>query len=379
MRIEMNEIAIRDVVNGYHDNGENGVVGYGGLLDIRPPYQREFVYKPDQRNAVVSTIFKGFPLNVMYWVRNPDGRYEVLDGQQRTISFSSYYSGDFSVEENENYLYFHNLPKDRQEAFLDYRLSVYICEGTDSEKLDWFRIVNIAGAKLTDQELRNAVYAGPWLSDAKRYFSKTGCAASQIASRYMVGQPIRQDYLETAMRWIVDSDDVKALGITTIEEYMGRYQAELNANNLWTYFTSVVNWVDMLFGDRHYRKEMDGLDWGVLYNRYHANKYDAERLEADVARLMADEDVTAKKGIYEYVLSGMPPSMERLLSIRKFLDRDKRTAYEKQKGVCPICGNHFDIKDMEADHITPWSKGGKTVAENCQMLCRVCNRDKGGR
>ena len=275
MRIEMNEIAIRDVVNGYHDDGENGVVGYGGLLDTRPPYQREFVYKSDQRNAVVSTIFKGFPLNVMYWVRNPDGRYEVLDGQQRTISFSSYFSGDFSVEDNGNYLYFHNLPKDRQEAFLDYRLSVYICEGTDSEKLDWFRIVNIAGAKLTDQELRNAVYAGPWLSDAKRYFSKTGCAASQIASRYMVGQPIRQDYLETALRWIVDSDDVKAMDITTIEEYMGRYQAELNANDLWTYFTSVVNWVDMLFGDRHYRKEMDGLDWGALYNRYHANKYDA--------------------------------------------------------------------------------------------------------
>lgn len=379
MRIEMNEIAIRDVVNGYHDDGENGVVGYGGLLDIRPPYQREFVYKSDQRNAVVSTIFKGFPLNVMYWVRNPDGRYEVLDDQQRTISFSSYFSGDFSVEDNGNYLYFHNLPKDRQEAFLDYRLSVYICEGTDSEKLDWFRIVNIAGAKLTDQELRNAVYAGPWLSDAKRYFSKTGCAASQIASRYMVGQPIRQDYLETALRWIVDSDDVKAMGITTIEEYMGRYQTELNANDLWTYFISVVNWVDMLFGDRHYRKEMDGLDWGALYNRYHNNKYDAERLETDVARLMADEDVTAKKGIYEYVLSGMSSSLERLLSIRKFLDRDKRTAYEKQKGVCPICGNHFDFKDMEADHIIPWSKGGKTVADNCQMLCRVCNRDKGAR
>lgn len=375
----MNEIAIRDVVNGYHDNGENGVIGYGGFLDIRPPYQREFVYKPDQRNAVVSTIFKGFPLNVMYWVRNPDGRFEVLDGQQRTISFSSYFSGDFSVEDNGNYLYFHNLPKDRQEAFLDYRLSVYICEGTDSEKLDWFRIVNIAGAKLTDQELRNAVYAGPWLSDAKRYFSKTGCAASQIASRYMTEQPIRQDYLETALKWVVDSDDVKAMGITTIEEYMGRYQNELNANDLWTYFTSVVNWVDMLFGDRHYRKEMDGLDWGVLYNRYHTNKYDAEQLEADVARLMGDEDVTAKKGIYEYVLSGMSPSTERLLSIRKFLDRDKRTAYEKQKGVCPICGNHYDIKDMEADHIIPWSKGGKTVADNCQMLCRVCNREKGGR
>ena len=379
MKIEMNEIAIRDVVNGYHDNGENGVIGYGGFLDIRPPYQREFVYKPDQRNAVVSTIFKGFPLNVMYWVRNPDGRFEVLDGQQRTISFSSYFSGDFSVEDNGNYLYFHNLPKDRQEAFLDYRLSVYICEGTDSEKLDWFRIVNIAGAKLTDQELRNAVYAGPWLSDAKRYFSKTGCAASQIASRYMTEQPIRQDYLETALKWVVDSDDVKAMGITTIEEYMGRYQNELNANDLWTYFTSVVNWVDMLFGDRHYRKEMDGLDWGVLYNRYHTNKYDAEQLEADVARLMGDEDVTAKKGIYEYVLSGMSPSTERLLSIRKFLDRDKRTAYEKQKGVCPICGNHYDIKDMEADHIIPWSKGGKTVADNCQMLCRVCNREKGGR
>lgn len=261
MNISMNNIAIRDVVGGYQDKGEGGVSGYGGLLDIRPPYQREFVYKDDQKKAVIDTIFKGFPLNVMYWVKNPDGRYEVLDGQQRTISFCSYVSGDFSVPDgNGNAIYFPNLPQDRKDAFLDYKLSIYICEGSDSEKLNWFRIVNIAGARLTDQELRNAVYAGPWLSDAKRYFSKNGCAAYQIGSRYMTGQPIRQDYLETALKWIVDSDDVKAKGISSIEEYMGRYQDERNANELWLYFKGVIDWVDTLFGTKHYRKEMDGLD-----------------------------------------------------------------------------------------------------------------------
>lgn len=377
MRINMQNITIRDVVNGYQDKGENGVSGYGGLLDIRPPYQREFVYKDDQKKAVIDTIFKGFPLNVMYWVKNPDGRYEVLDGQQRTISFCSYVNGDFSVPDgNGNAIYFPNLPQDRKDAFLDYKLSIYICEGSDSEKLDWFRIVNIAGARLTDQELRNAVYAGPWLSDAKRYFSKNGCAAYQIGSRYMTGQPIRQDYLETALKWIVDSDEVKAKGISSIEEYMGRYQDEKNANELWLYFKGVIDWVDTLFGTKHYRKEMDGLDWGILYNRYHDGKYDADTLETEVSCLMADEDVTAKKGIYAYVLGGEKDEDERLLSIRKFLERDKRTAYEKQKGVCPKCGNHFEYGDMQADHIIPWSKGGRTVAENCQMLCAKCNREK---
>lgn len=377
MNITMQNITIREVVNGYQDKGEDGVCGYNGQLDIRPPYQREFVYKDAQRNAVIDTIFKGFPLNVMYWVKNPDGRYEILDGQQRTISFCSYVNGDFSVDDgNGNRLYFSNLPQDRKDAFLDYSLSIYICEGSDSEKLDWFRIVNIAGAKLTDQELRNAVYAGPWLSDAKRYFSKTGCPAYQIGSRYMAGQPIRQEYLETVLQWIVDSKPVKDMGISSIEEYMGRFQNEKNANELWLYFKSVIGWVDTLFGDRHYRKEMDGLDWGLLYNRYHDGKYDADTLEAEVSRLMADEDVTSKKGIYAYVLGGMKAEDERLLSIRKFLDRDKRSAYEKQKGICPKCGSHFDYKDMQADHIEPWSKGGKTVAENCQMLCAKCNRGK---
>lgn len=377
MKINMNNITIRDVVNGYQDKGEDGVSGYGGLLDIRPPYQREFVYKDDQKKAVVDTIFKGFPLNVMYWVKDPDGRYEVLDGQQRTISFCSYVSGDFSVPDgNGNAIYFPNLPQDRKDAFLDYKLSIYICEGSDSEKLNWFRIVNIAGARLTDQELRNAVYAGPWLSDAKRYFSKNGCAAYQIGSRYMTGQPIRQDYLETALKWIVDSDEVKTKGISSIEEYMGRYQDERNANELWLYFKGVIDWVDTLFGTKHYRKEMDGLEWGILYNRYHDGKYDADTLETEVSRLMGDEDVTSKKGIYAYVLGGEKDKDERLLSIRKFLERDKRSAYEKQDGICPKCGNHFEYQDMQADHIKPWSKGGRTVAENCQMLCVKCNREK---
>ena len=197
MKIELKEFTIKDIVNGYENSDEEGVVAFSGRLDIRPKYQREFVYKEAQRNAVIDTIRKGFPLNVMYWVKNDDN-YEVLDGQQRTISFCEYVVGNFSVDE----MYFHNLTNDKQEQILDYKLFIYICDGTDSEKLEWFKTINIAGEKLSNQELRNAVYTGPWLSSAKQKFSKTGCVAYKIGEKYMSGSPIRQEYLETAISWI---------------------------------------------------------------------------------------------------------------------------------------------------------------------------------
>jgi hypothetical protein len=357
MKIELKEISVRELTNGYEDNGDDGVIGYGGLLDIRPPYQREFIYKDKQREAVIDTINKDFPLNVMYWAVREEGGYEVIDGQQRTISISQYVEGDFAL----NNLYFHNLKSDEQERILDYKLMIYLCEGTDSEKLEWFRTINIAGEKLTDQELRNAVYSGPWVSDAKRYFSKNGCAAYGLGSDYLNGSPIRQDYLETTIKWI--SNDC-------IEDYMARNQNSANANELWLYYQSVLSWVRVVFPK--YRKEMKGVSWGFLYNTYKDKSFDSKTLEERIVSLMMDDDVTNKKGVYEYLLSGS----EKHLNVRVFTDSQKREAYERQQGICAICKEHFDIGEMEADHITPWVEGGKTNAENCQMLCKHDNRRK---
>jgi len=360
MNIELKEITVRELTNGYQDNEENGVVGYGGKLDIRPPYQREFIYKDKQRDAVIDTVTKNFPLNVMYWAVREDGNFEVIDGQQRTISLCQYVQGDFSFKNR----YFHNLQKDEQQQILNYKLMIYFCSGTDSEKLEWFKTINIAGEKLTDQELRNAVYAGSWVSDAKRYFSKNGCPAYKMAGDYLDGSAIRQDYLETIIRWISNNN---------IEKYMAEHQHEPNANDLWLYFQRVMNWVKALFPT--YRKEMKGIEWGFLYNEFKDNKFDPSKLEAEIYKLMQDEDVTNKKGIYWYVLN----RKEKHLNIRAFSDNQKREAYERQKGICPICKNKFNISEMEADHIKPWHEGGKTIAENCQMLCKDDNRKKSGK
>jgi len=359
MDIQLKQVTVRELVEDYEDNSEGGVKGYGGKLNIRPPYQREFIYKDKQRDAVINTLTRDFPLNVMYWAVCDDGTYEVIDGQQRTISISQYVEGDFAFNER----YFHNLQKDEQEQILDYKLMIYLCSGTDSQKLEWFRTINIAGEKLTEQELRNAVYAGTWLSDAKRYFSKTDCPAYNIGSDYLLGTPIRQDYLETVISWIGDGQ---------IEAYMAKQQHKPNANELWLYFQSVISWVKTTF--IKYRKEMKGVDWGSLYAEFKGGEFDSAKLEAEIAKLMEDEDVTKKKGIYHFVLT----RKEKHLSIRAFSDNQKREAYERQKGVCTVCNDHFELNEMEADHITPWHDGGKTIASNCQMLCKEDNRRKSG-
>lgn len=359
MKIELNEFKVRDIVEGYLDSQEEGVYAYKGKLNIRPKYQREFVYKDEKRAAVVETIQKGFPLNVMYWMKNEDGTFEVLDGQQRTISFCQYIIGEYSIDNK----YFHSLTETEKNQILDYKLMIYICEGTDKERLDWFKIINIAGEKLTDQELRNAIYTGPWLTDAKRYFSKTGCAAYQVGEKYLNGTPIRQDYLETVLKWISNNN---------IEEHMSKKQHDPNANEEWLYFNRVLEWVKNIFFE--YRKEMKGLDWGTLYNKFGDQAYDSQVIEKQIQMLMMDDDVSSKKGIYEYILSGD----EKHLNIRGFTDSQKRSCYEKQKGICSNCKEKFEINEMEADHITPWYLGGKTTEGNCQMLCRECNRRKGG-
>lgn len=360
MKIELKEISIKQVVAGYINNNEEGVVGYGGKLNIRPKYQREFVYKDKQRDSVIETVQKFFPLNVMYWVKNDDESYEVLDGQQRTISICEYVTGSFSLHA----MYFHNLTDVEQEQILDYKLMVYFCEGNDKEKLDWFKTINIAGEKLTNQELRNAIYTGTWLSDAKKYFSKSGCPAYGMGSDYLTGSPIRQDYLETAIAWLSNE---------AIEEYMAKHQHDANASELWLYYSSVINWIRVVFPK--YRKEMKGVNYGILYNNYKNASFDANKLEAEITALMQDEDVTKKSGIYEFVLT----RNEKYLNIRAFTDKNKREAFERQKGICAKCNVEFELNEMEADHITPWHEGGKTNAENCQMLCKYDNRVKSGR
>lgn len=359
MKIELHEITVKEVTEKYVDNAEEGVIGYNGILNIRPKYQREFVYDDKKRNAVIDTIRKNFPLNVIYWAKNEDGTFEVLDGQQRTISFCKYVNNDFSIDNRA----FHNLTNTEKEQILNYKLMIYFCEGNDKEKLDWFRIVNIAGEKLFDQELRNAVYTGPWLSDAKLKFSKSNCAAYLLSKNYVNGSPIRQEILETALSWIAKGE---------IEAYMSSHQHDPNANELWTYFKNVIDWVELTFTT--YRREMKGNDWGSLYDRFRDKVFDTGTLEQEIKRLMIDDDVTSKKGIYPYVLL----QDEKYLNIRAFSESQKRAAYEKQNGICIKCGKHFEFEEMEADHITPWHEGGKTIAENCQMLCKDDNRRKSG-
>ena len=382
MKIELHRITVAELVAGYENNDELGVRAYEGRLDVRPPYQREFVYKDPQRDAVIETLRKDFPLNVMYWAVQGENSFEVIDGQQRTLSICQYVEGDFSIQIDGHALAFHNLQTDQQEQILDYELMVYFCEGTDSEKLDWFKTINIAGEKLTDQELRNAVYHGSWVTAAKKYFSKSGCPAYQIANDYMTGSTIRQEYLETAIEWINDDD---------VDGYMATHQHDPDASALWDYFKNVIDWVKATFPKT--RPEMKSVRWGPLYNRFKDDNLSSTDLEKQTGELMADPDVTNRRGIYEYLLGGKVDT--KLLAVRVFDDKIKRAAYAKQTakaeadGVsnCPLCavGSNnnaariYEPEEMDADHVTAWSKGGASGLANCEMLCVPHNRSKGNR
>ncbi len=360
MKINLNKIAVRKVISNYRDSAEEGVTAYDGKLDIRPKYQREFVYSGEQRDAVIETVKQGFPLNVMYWMVKEDGTYEMLDGQQRTISLGQYINGDFSLNDR----FFHNLTDEEQNQILDYELMIYFCEGTDRERLAWFQTINIRGEKLTEQEIRNAVYTGPWLSDAKLKFSKSNCPAYLLANdggALLKGSPIRQEYLETTLAWINNGN---------IADYMAKHQHDTNADELWNYFQNVIAWIRKVF--IIYRKEMANVSWGELYNQFKDDTFNSKELERKITELMQDEDVTKKSGIYPFLLT----KNEKHLSIRAFTDNMKRETYERQKGVCIKCKEYFAIEDMEADHINPWKEGGKTIALNCQLLCKQDNRIK---
>lgn len=406
MKIELTQIKLRDLFDGYVNSDEDGVVGYHGRLDIRPKYQREFIYGEKEQIAVIDTVKKGFPLNTIYWAvaRDENGEkilddngeetYELMDGQQRTISICEFLANHLVV----NFQKFFNIQKstpDIAEKILDYELQVYICDGSVSDKLAWFKTINIAGKPLTEQELLNAQYVGEWLTRAKEYFSKTNCNAAELmvirgkkASEYMNGSPIRQDYLSTVLQWIADYQGLVPRS-SEGDTYMANHQGDNTATEIKNYYVMVMEWVGYHF--TKYRKEMKGLPWGYWFNKYQRGECAGQiimqtpaEIENKILELIADDEVGSVKGIYEYIIDGA----EKHLSLRAFDDKTKRKIYEKQNHRCPYCDikkdghtyptnkQEYEFKEMEGDHIVPWSQGGKTEESNCQMLCKWHNGHK---
>lgn len=377
MTITELKLSIRDLVQDYsEDTSTSQVIAWGGKLDVRPEYQREFVYDEAQRDAVIQTVINGFPLNTMYFVKREDNTYEVLDGQQRIISIGRYYKNAFSVKlpvvGGFNMLNFPNLYENQTRAFLEYHLTVYICEGTDEEKFAWFQVINIAGETLEKQEILNALYHSAWLTSAKSLFSRVNCAAHRIYGRYMSGSHIRQKYLETVFAWKADAEGINCR--ESVAEYMKKHRQDANAEELWQYFESVFNWVQRIFG-RDSNTSMCGVPWGFLYNAHKDDNLDAESIQKQVADLLANDEVTRKSGIYEYILTGK----EKFLNLRRFSRNAAISLYNQQEGKCKMCGRNFDFADMQADHILPWSAGGRTELSNGQMLCIECNLKKSNR
>ena len=373
LTIKEKKVTVGEIVKGYINNDDQGIRGYNGLLDIRPPYQREFIYNEQEQQAVITTVLNGYPLNIMYWVkRNEDAEcpYEVMDGQQRTLSLCEYVAGKFAYD----YMNFFNLPADVQKKILNYELTIYVCEGEESEKLEWFKTINIAGKPLNEQEIRNAVYAGPFVSDAKRYFSRTNCAAYRLGKDLVNGSPIRQDFFKKALEWIADHETRKGKPQSAVG-YMSVHQHDLNAMPIWTYFQTVLRWAMDTFNMKKFKKIMKGLDWACFYDEYHEKALDIKAIEIQISELMGDDEIQKPQGIIPYVLTGS----ERYLDLRVFSDKIKLAVWEKQNHKCAICGKELDYEFMEGDHIIPWCDGGRTTIENCQMLCRNCNRTKGGR
>ena len=373
MTIKQLEVTVGEITKGYINNEEQGVRGYNGLLDIRPPYQREFIYNEAEQRAVINTVLNEYPLNVMYWVKRSDDAecpYEVMDGQQRTLSLCQYVAGKFAVD----FKYFDNQPADDQKKILDYKLTVYVCEGKESEKLEWFKTINIAGKPLNEQEIRNAVYAGPFVSDAKHHFSKSNCGAYRLGKDLVNGSPIRQDFLKKALEWMADHETRNGKPQSAVG-YMAVHQHDKNAIPLWTYFQNVLNWAISTFNMKKFKIIMKGVDWALFYDKYHEQPLDIKVMEDRISDLIGDDEIQKPNGIIPYVLTGD----ERYLDLRTFKDKVKKAIWEKQNHKCAICGKEFDFELMEGDHIKPWREGGRTDIKNCQMLCRQCNRSKGSK
>jgi len=381
------EITVADICNGfvYNQLEGKGLYGLGGKLTIQPEYQRNYIYADGggkKEQAVIHSLLKAYPLGVIYFNKVAKDKFEVLDGQQRITSFGRFVTNKFAIMENGNPKNFDSLPADQQTKILTSKLLIYECEGSESEIKEWFQTVNIAGVPLNEQELLNAVYSGPFVTLAKAEFSNSQNANIQKWSAYIKGSANRQDFLERALDWVSKGD---------IGGYMSQHRNDNKINELKNYFNGVIDWVSTVFKD--VKREMQGLEWGKLYEQYHSQSYKSEKVSTDVRRLYADPYVGKKRGIFEYILGGQQDT--KLLEVRVFDNATKHSVYEKQtkaakargKSNCPLCAvghdankdRTYEFDEMDADHVSAWSKGGETSAKNCQMLCTTHNRAKGNR
>ena len=380
------DITVEDVCKGfvYNEYEGKGLFGLSGKLTIQPEYQRNYIYADGKRDvAVIDSILKGYPLGLIYFTKVAEDKYEVLDGQQRITSFGRYVTGKFAINDiNGIPRYFSGLAKDLQDKIMNTKLTIYICEGTESEIKEWFKTINIAGIPLNEQELSNAIHSGPFVTKAKEEFSNSQNANIQKWGAYISGNVLRQDYLRTALEWISKGN---------IDDYMSRHRYDNNITELKAYFSSVIDWISSVFSD--VESEMRGLPWGELYEKYHKNSYDPSAVSAKLRELYADFYVKDRKGVYEYILGGCVDN--KLLNIRIFDEPTKKSVYAtqtdsaKKKNVsnCPLCAMGSDnnktrlwkLTEMDADHVTAWSKGGATDVSNCQMLCKTHNRAKGNK
>lgn len=379
-------ITIEELCEGfiYNELEGKGLFGLSGKLTIQPEYQRNYIYAEGGRDAaVIESILKGYPLGLIYFNKVEDDSLEVLDGQQRITSIGRYVTNKFAVmDDHGNPQYFGGLAEDKKKKILDTTLLIYECEGTETEIKEWFKTINIAGVPLNEQELLNAVYSGKFVTLAKKTFSNSGNVNVQKWSSYINGSANRQDYLKTALAWVSKGN---------VSEYMSKHRYDNNITELQTYFNTVIDWVSATFETVH--KEMRGLEWGRLYEQFGGTSYNTKTIDARVSQLYDDPYVTEKKGIFEYILGGEVE--KKLLNVRVFNAATKKTKYDEQtklakkKGVsnCPLCAisnnnkktKIWPLKEMEADHVSAWSKGGVTDISNCEMLCVTHNRAKGNK
>lgn len=386
MQTTLKQYTIREICEGfvYNELEGKGLFGLSGKLTIQPEYQRNYIYADNKRDvAVIESILKGYPLGLIYFNKLSDDKLEVLDGQQRITSFGRYVTEKFAIKDaNGMEQYFTGLAENLQQKILDTQILVYECEGEESEIKEWFKTINIAGIPLNEQELLNAVYSGPFVTKAKEEFSNSQNTKVQKWGAYISGSVNRQDFLHTALNWVSKGE---------IDNYMSSHRNDDNICKLETYFTTVIDWISAVFSD--VEPEMKGLEWGRLYEEFHKNSYNPQTVSAKVQELYADPYVKCHKGIFEYVLGNC--EKKQLLEVRVFDEATKKAVYKQQtqnakaKGIsnCPICasGNNnnktkiWDQKDMDADHVTAWSKGGATDIKNCEMLCKSHNRAKGNK
>lgn len=379
-------ITVKEICDGfvYNELEGKGLFGLSGSLTIQPEYQRNYIYADGKRDvAVINSILKGYPLGLIYFNKTDENSFEVLDGQQRITSFGRFVTGKFAIiDDNGMQQYFGGIAKDKQKKILEAPMLIYVCEGEESEIKEWFRTINIAGVPLNEQEVNNAVFSGPFVTLAKEEFSNSQNANIQKWSAYIRGSANRQEFMERALDWVSNGN---------IVDYMSRHRYETNIKELKNYFNTVIDWASSVFED--VESEMCGLEWGRLYETYHKKPYNPKKVSEQVKQLYADPYLKNRKGVFEYILGGS--TVTKLLDVRIFDEATKKSVYaqqtkkaiEKEISNCPLCAlsnnanktKIWTLKDMDADHVSAWSKGGATDVKNCEMLCKTHNRAKGNR